>query len=261
MLDSSKTAGKPSNLAGRSAADQYTELAVLAGGLAHEIKNPLSTIRLNMELLAEDFQASERPVDRRALAKIQLVQSECSRLENLLNDFLRFARLGQLQLEPADLNAEITRALDLFEPKAAEAHIDVIRYLDPELPAVQLDRETFQAALLNLILNAEQAMTGGGQLVVRTRGVASGVVLDLIDTGCGIEPEVQAKMFEAFYSTKPGGSGLGLPTVKRIIEAHGGRIAVESEVGRGTKFSIALPTPARISIETKSVDANASIRG
>jgi signal transduction histidine kinase len=242
MLDSKKPSGDPA----LSAADQYTELAALAGGLAHEIKNPLSTIRLNMELLAEDFVDSERTVDRRALAKIQLVQSECTRLENLLNDFLRFARLGQLQLEPADLNAEITRALDLFQPTAEESQIDVIRYLDPELPAVKLDREPFQAALWNLILNAQQAMTDGGQLVVRTRQFPSGVALDLIDTGCGIEPEVQAKMFEAFYSTKSGGSGLGLPTAKRIVEAHGGRIAVESEVGRGTKFTIALPTPPRL---------------
>lgn len=242
MLDSTKPSGDPA----LSAADQYTELAALSGGLAHEIKNPLSTIRLNMELLAEDFANSDRTVDRRALAKIQLVQSECTRLENLLNDFLRFARLGQLNLEPTDLNAEISRTLDLFQPKAEEAGIDVIRYLDPELPTVKLDRETFQAALVNLILNAQQAMTDGGQLVVRTRQFPAGVALDLIDTGCGIEPEVQAKMFEAFYSTKSGGSGLGLPTAKRIVEAHGGRIAVESELGRGTKFTIALPTPPRL---------------
>ena len=114
----------------------------------------------------------------------------------------------------------------------------------PNCRRVKLDRETFQAALWNLILNAQQAMTDGGQLVVRTRQLPARVALDLIDTGRGIEPEVQAKMFEAFYSTKPGGSGLGLPTVKRIVEAHGGRIAVESEVGRGTKFTIALPHAA-----------------
>src|SRR5262245_35734472 len=97
----------------RHADDPYTQLAALAGGLAHEIKNPLSTIRLNMELLAEDLAETSSPANRRALTKIQLVQSECARLENLLNDFLRFARLGQLNLQPADLNAEITRALDL----------------------------------------------------------------------------------------------------------------------------------------------------
>jgi signal transduction histidine kinase len=239
---------KPSGETSPSAAEHYTELAALAGGLAHEIKNPLSTIRLNMELLAEDFAESQVLRDRRALAKIELVQSECVRLENLLNDFLRFARLGQLDLQPSDLNAELTRALDLFQPRAEEAKIDIIRYLDPELSTVQLDRETFHAALLNFILNAQQAMEGGGQLVVRTYEIPNAVVLDLIDTGSGIEPAVQAKMFEAFYSTKSGGSGLGLPTAKRIIESHGGKILVESEVGRGTKFTIILPKPARLTV-------------
>jgi len=245
MLEPAKTTGSSQP----SAAEHYTELAALAGGLAHEIKNPLSTIRLNMELLAEDFSESPAQRDRRALAKIQLVQAECLRLENLLNDFLRFARLGQMSLEPADLNAEVARALDFFQPKADESRIDVMRYLDPELPTVQLDRETFQAALLNLILNAQQSMEGGGQLVIRTHEIPGAVILDLIDTGCGIEPEVERKMFEAFYSTKPGGSGLGLPTAKRIIEAHGGKIFVESEAGRGTKFTIVLPTPARLATD------------
>jgi signal transduction histidine kinase len=239
-------AAKSSTGEAKSAADHYTELAALAGGLAHEIKNPLSTIRLNMELLGEDFAEPQSPRDRRALAKIQLVQSECTRLENLLNDFLRFARLGQLNLQPSDLNAEITRALDLFQPKADEAGVDVMHYLDPELPTVQLDRESFQAALLNLILNAQQAMTEGGQLVVRTRELPGWVMLDLIDTGGGIEREVQKKIFEAFYSTKPGGSGLGLPTAKKIVEAHGGKMAIESEAGRGTKVTILLPTPVRL---------------
>jgi signal transduction histidine kinase len=242
MIDSSKTSGDGQ----RTAADHYTELAALSGGLAHEIKNPLSTIRLNMELLAEDLAESQDPSTRRALTKIQLVQSQCTRLENLLNDFLRFARLGQLNLQPADLNAEVARALDFYQPQADEAHIDVIRYFDSELPVVPLDKETFQAALLNLILNAQQAMTGGGQLVVRTRELPGAVLLDLIDTGCGMEPDVQAHMFEAFYSTKSGGSGLGLPTAKKIVEAHHGRIAMESEVGRGTKVTIALPTPVRL---------------
>ncbi len=174
------------------------------------------------------------------------MQSECTRLENLLNDFLRFARLGQLNLQPSDLNAEVSRCLISFSPKQMKPGSMLCAYLDPELPTVQLDHETFQAALLNLILNAQQAMADGGQLVVRTRELPGWVVLDLIDTGCGIEPEVQAKMFGAFYSTKPGGSGLGLPTAKKIVEAHGGKMAIESEPGRGSKVTIVLPTPPRL---------------
>ena len=240
----------------RRLADLYTEIAALAGGLAHEIRNPLSTIRLDMDLLAEDFAESQAPRDRRALVKIARVQKECQRLEVLLDDFLRFARPRQLDLEPADLNAEVDRVLDFFRPKADEAGIEIIRYLDPDLPSVVLDRETFQAALLNLVLNAQQAMSNGGQLVLRTRATVGGVALDLIDTGCGMDFETATKIFDTFYSTKPGGSGLGLPTARKIIEGHGGQISVESATGTGTKFTILLPVPARLA----AARASASIR-
>ncbi len=218
----------------------------MAGALAHEIKNPLSTIRLNMELLAEDFTDSETPRDRRALAKISVVERECLRLQTLLDDFLNFAKLRSLRLEPSDLNEQIMRLLEFFGPKAKEAGIEVVCYLDPDLPSVVLDRETFQAALLNLVLNAQQAMADGGQLVLRTRPTPTGVALDLIDTGCGMDEKTQQRIFQAFYSTKPGGSGLGLPTTRKIVEAHGGQISLQSEIGKGTQFTIELPIPARL---------------
>ncbi len=230
----------------------YTEIATLAGGLAHEIKNPLSTIRLNMELLAEDFAESPAPRDRRALAKIHRVQRECQRLENLLNDFLNFTRPRQFQFEASDLNAEVLRVLDFFKPTAEESGIEITTYLDPELPTVLLDREPFQSALLNLVLNAQQAMDVGGQLVVRTHTLPAGVVLDLIDTGVGMDETTQSRIFHTFYSTKPDGSGLGLPTAKKVIEGHGGRINVDSEVGKGTKFTITLPVPPRLAAATAS---------
>lgn len=227
--------------------DQYNEIARLAGGLAHEIKNPLSTIRLNMELLAEDFSDdAENPMHRRALNKVKIVQRECQRLQDLLDDFLRFARVRQLKLEPTSLNQQVQRMLTFFEPKARESKIELIDYLASDLPTVLLDREAFHGALLNLVLNAQQAMPQGGQLVVRTFPVAEGVALDLIDTGCGMDAKTLERVFEAFYSTKPGGSGLGLPTARKIIEAHGGQIEVQSEVGRGTRFTIKLPVPARL---------------
>src|SRR5436190_14193356 len=106
--------GKSSASQQRIGADAYTELATLAGGLAHEIKNPLSTIRLNMELLAEDFAESELPRDRRAAAKIAVVERECQRLQNLLDHFLNFAKLRRLKLEPSDLNQQLERMLDFF---------------------------------------------------------------------------------------------------------------------------------------------------
>ena len=226
--------------------EQYTEIATLAGGLAHEIKNPLSTIRLNMELLAEDFSDPQNPRERRALQKIDVVQRECQRLQNLLDDFLNFAKLRRLNLQPTNLNEAVERMLDFFRPKAEESGIQIYRYLDPDLPIVMLDRDQFHAALLNLVLNAQQAMPNGGQLVVRTLVTSFGVRLDLIDTGVGMDEKTLSQLFKAFFSTKPGGSGLGLPTTRKIIDAHRGRISVQSEVGRGTHFSIDLPTPRRI---------------
>ena len=235
----------------RSRAETYAEFAALVGGLAHEIRNPLSTIRLNMELLAEDFETSdsESPTkqrDRRAKAKIDLVRQECDRLQKLLGDFLDFARQETLTLEPGSLNVEIDQLLDFFAPRARESGVDIVRYLDPELPAVRLDRETFRSAVLNLLLNAVQAMDGGGQLVVRTRPAGLGVLLELIDTGPGMDAETLGKVFQAFYTTKQGGSGLGLPTARKIVEAHGGTIDVESAPGRGTKITIWLPAPPRL---------------
>lgn len=226
---------------------RYNELAALAGSLAHEIKNPLSVIRMNMELLREDLGEAAAPELRRAVRKVDIVQQQCVRLENLLNDFLRFARLRHLELEPGSLNEQITQVLDLFEPQARELGVEIKRYLANDLPTIRLHAETLQAALVNLVKNSLEAMSeSGGQLIAITHVTTNGAALDLIDTGCGIDDRTLLRMFDAFYSTKDGGSGLGLPTARKIVEAHGGRITVQSQIGRGTKFVLEFPLPARL---------------
>jgi signal transduction histidine kinase len=225
---------------------QYAELAALAGSLAHEIKNPLSVIRMNMDLLAEDLAEPQSPRERRALGKIEMVGRQCERLENLLNDFLRFSKVGRLDLHLGNLNDNVERVLDLFSAQAASSGVEIVRYLDHDLPSILLNGETLQAALVNLVKNSLEAMEEGGQLIARTRLTRHGVALDLIDTGIGMDERTALNMFEPFYSTKSGGSGLGLPTARRIIEAHGGRIGVHSEVGRGTQFTLEFPMPARL---------------
>ena len=213
---------------------QYAELAQIAGSLAHEIKNPLSVIRMNMELVEEDLEESETPRERRVWTKLQTVHSQCERLEKLLNDFMKFARLRELDLEIGSLNRQITSVLDMYEVQAQSQEVRINRYLDPELPAMHLDQETLQAALANLVKNALESMEQGGELTAITRVTPVGIAMDLIDTGCGI------------YTTKPTGSGLGLPMARKVVQAHGGRIDVQSQEEQGTKFTLEFPTPARL---------------
>ncbi|MGD9127570.1 MAG: ATP-binding protein [Planctomycetia bacterium] len=238
---------------------QYTEIARLAGALAHEIKNPLSTIRLNMELLAEDFEEAETPRDKRTIRKIRVVQAECQRLQNLLDDFLNFAKVRQLNKRPSNLNEVLAATIDLFRPQAEAEGIEVLTYFDADLPTIHIDREAFHGAILNLLINAEQALEEGGQIVVRTYTMSDGVGIDLIDNGCGMDSETCSQVFDAFFSTKSGGSGLGLPTMRKVIEAHNGTIFVQSEPGLGTQFSIKLPFPPRLSAgDNKSEESEES---
>ena len=228
--------------------EDYAALAELAGGFIHEIKNHLNTLNLNLQLLGEDFQNPENQRERRALTRVQKLQGECQRLVDLSNDFLSFARIREVPLEPGDLRKVVEEMIDFFTPTARSTNIDIKTYIPADLPALRLNNELIRQAILNLMLNAAQAMPQGGELTFQALVENQHVALSLIDTGSGIDPEVLPKIFKPFYSTKSrsGGSGLGLPTTKKIIEAHGGAIEVQSEVGKGTKFTIRLPVPLQV---------------
>ena len=219
----------------------YAEIASLAGGLAHEIRNPLSTIGLSLDLLTEDLSDGDSPRERRILQKLTVVKQQCQHLDRILNDFLQFARVGSLELRMSDLNSTVHEFIEFFSPQAAERGIDISPHLAANLPAVQLDVQLWRQVLMNLSRNALQAMPNGGVLELQTYGRDNDVMLDIIDNGLGMNAETQSRMFDTFFSTKSDGSGLGLPTVRKIVEAHGGTISCESEAGRGTRFSIALP--------------------
>ena len=220
---------------------RFAEIAALAGGLAHEIKNPLSTISLNLELLGEDVAGGDSPRDRRMLKKIVAVQRECRRLEAILEDFLKFARVGELELVESDLNQVVRDFIEFYQPEAAANGVEISPHLAPDLPAVRLDSPLFRQVLVNLALNAQQAMPRGGLIEMQTRVHDGRVELEIIDNGCGMDENILSRIFTAFFSTKSGGSGLGLATVKRIVEAHGGRVTVESAPARGTRFTVSLP--------------------
>jgi signal transduction histidine kinase len=225
---------------------RYEELAELAGSLAHEIKNPLSVIHMNIDLLSEDLTEINSPLSRRCNNRVDIVRRQCERMEALLRDFLRYTRLRDIDLVSGSLNDQVEMVLRAYQAQADLGGIDIKRYLDPDLPAISLHSDSLQAALMNLVKNALEAMEPGGQLMVRTYVTRKSVALDLIDTGSGVDDNTLLHMFEPFYSTKEGGSGLGLPTARKIIEAHGGRISVQSEIGRGTKFVLEFPILKRI---------------
>lgn len=222
-------------------AQQYVDLAEMTGGFVHDMKNHLGTVLLNLQLLAEDFEPPETHRERRALDRVRLMADECRRLVNLSNDFLRFARVEELHAEPTDLGGVVGRMIDFIAPTARPKGIVIDWHPAADLPPVPLDREMFEKVLLNLLLNAEDAMPAGGTLTLQARAEGGWVVLDVIDTGCGIPADELPKVFKPFHTTKPDGNGLGLATARKVVAAHGGTLGVQSEPGRGTKFTLRLP--------------------
>ena len=226
-------------------------LVRLADGLAHEIKNPLSTMSINLALLQEDWERAgvsrsqseplRTPREERSLKRIKTLQREVSRLEHILDDFLHYARGGVVDRRPEDLARIVRELIEFVEPEDERAGIRHHVDLPIGLPLVLVDETRIKQAVLNLLVNARQAMPEGGELLVRVRRIRSQVELSITDTGVGMSPETLARCFEEYWSDKAGGTGLGLSTAKRIIEEHGGTITVLSEEGRGSSFSIYLP--------------------
>ena len=222
-------------------ADAWSHVVTLAAGLAHEIKNPLSTVSLNLQLLQEDWQDADSPKERRTLKRLQTLERETARLTGLLDDFLRYARTQHVEPQPCQLNPIVQDVLDFVAPKAARQGIEIHSTLDPAIPTIHADPKLLKQAVLNLVLNAQEAMPDGGELLVRTAPDADHVRIDITDTGVGVPDHHLAKVFNVYFSTKQGGSGLGLAATRRILELHGGDIELETQVGKGTHFTARLP--------------------
>ena len=261
---------------------RLAELGTLTGGLAHEIKNPLSTVGLNLQLLQEDLAdlggllANDGDAHER-LGRIQRrfgsLQRETSRLREILEDFLQFAGRVRLDRVPTDVNGLIEELCDFFTPQAQAAGVRLRTQLARPAPTVQIDPALFKQALLNLMINACQAMgehPGGAaqgaaehELIIRTERVRSlGAPEDLqvhiIDTGPGMDGQTRERVFQPYFSGKRGGTGLGLPTARRVIEEHGGTVTVYSEPGRGSDFLISLPMDALAADTAKGTEPPAA---
>lgn len=226
--------------------DHIMELSELAGGLAHEIRNPLSTLKVNLQLLSEDLAEEtgcemDPDLRRRALQRLETLRLEMDRLHMLLDDFLKLVTRRDFQADQADLNNVLRHLVEFLRPRMEELGIRM-RLSPPKTPLIcALDENLIKQALLNLCLNAQQAMPEGGELLIELSTDADRARIDITDSGVGIDAGMMESLFKPFFSTKKGGSGLGLSLTRRIVHEHGGEISVQSELGRGSRFTVHIP--------------------
>ena len=219
-----------------SRAEHLATLGELAAGLAHEIRNPLAGIAGVMELLGQDLPESSpsREIWKDARAEIQQIQK-------ILNDLLEYARPRPPQFQAGDLNTTAEQAVHLARQQVLTRPIRIEMVRSPDLPPVEHDAAQIQQVLLNLLLNAVQAIDGAGAVEVRLSPLDGCALVSVTDSGRGIDPSHLPNIFRPFFTTKGKGTGLGLSLAQRIVEGHGGRIEVSSTVGKGSQFTVWLP--------------------
>ena len=221
--------------------ERLAALGRITAGVAHEVKNPLNSMRLWLENLKESL-----PPDSDSSAKqaVQVLDKEIDRLDAVVKRFLDFTRPMDVRLEPTQLSELLKEVLEVAQPQMYKANIQVAQLLPIDVPEVYVDRALLKQAILNLVLNAGESMPSGGQLrlVLSRRGEMAEISVG--DTGKGIPPEHRQKIFQLFFTTRPGGSGIGLASTFRIVQLLNGSIDFTTEVGKGTTFRIELPLAA-----------------
>ena len=220
--------------------ERLTQVGNLVAGFAHEVRNPLSTIGLNLQLVKEDYTEAESARDKRTFRRLSVIETEVKRLQAMLEEFLGFVRRPGPKRQIVELNQAIRELVEFATPEMEAAGVSLRLFADPSVGAVPVDADQFRAVLVNLLRNAKEASAAGGEIMVATRRRGDEIVVQVTDTGAGMSPEVRARAFEPYYSTKSDGNGLGLATVRRIVEEHGGSIVVDSDVGKGSQFTITL---------------------
>jgi signal transduction histidine kinase len=223
--------------------EQAALVGTIASGIAHEIRNPLSTLRMNLQLLREDWADPVSEREQKGRRRIDVLLRETERLENVLTGFLGWASGHRLLLEPTDLNQLAGELLDFMAPQAERSRVRFLREFSPDVPPVEVDANLIRQALVNLLVNAMQVMPDGGDVTLRTVSNGRFVRLSVTDTGPGIPPEHRDRIFNLYFSTRPGGTGLGLPMVKKIVEEHGGAVEVDSRPSQGATFTLCLKKP------------------
>jgi signal transduction histidine kinase len=216
-------------------ADRLAALGQLSAGLAHELRNPLATIRSSAEMLSRNLPEGNELASEMA----GFISTEVDRTNSLVTRFLEFARPLSLRKEPSDVTQTVDRAIQQVERE--DNTVPIVREYAQDAGLIPIDSEMMERVFYNLLLNAVQASTTGSPVTVRTRQTHSHAEIAVIDHGAGIPKDQTESIFNPFFTTKPNGTGLGLPIVAKIVDEHGGKLTVESDVGKGTTFRVLLP--------------------
>lgn len=224
--------------------ERLAVIGAMSAKLAHEIRNPLSSIILNIDLVRDEIETlavTDRAAGDEARSLLRSIDSEVRRIQRVTQDYLQFARLPKQRRERVSVNELLDQRLSFMQSLFDTAGVKLEMNFDDRLPHIHADEEQLWQAILNLLRNAVEAMPEGGTLTLATTPSEDEVTLFVRDTGKGMGKEEQQNLFRPFFSSKPGGTGLGLPLAQQIILEHGGRIECESEPGKGTTFRIHLP--------------------
>jgi signal transduction histidine kinase len=236
--------------------ERLANLGRITAGVAHEVKNPLNSMRIWLE----NLKASLPDVDGLPLQAVRVLDSEIDRLDSVVKRFLDFTRPPDMHQEELNLHEILEEVLAVERPEFSKANIKIEARLAPDVPNVLVDKPLLRQGLINLIVNALEAMPDGGQLFVALRRRGEMAEIEIRDTGRGIAPEHRQRIFQLFFTTRKGGSGIGLASTFRTIQLHNGSIEFESEVGRGTTFRIDLPLAHQMeSVLSRPRDPGAAI--
>lgn len=223
------------------AAEKRDLLARLLARLAHEIRNPLSSLDIHVQLLEEDLDELTPKLREQVAPRLEIIHGELHRLESIVSNFLRLAGPSELNLEPVEVPKLVTHVCELLRPEAAARAIRIEPQVPAGLPALQADPVRLTQALLNLVINAMQAVERQGLIEVRAQALEGMLSLAVLDDGPGIAAEKLPSIFDPYFTTKPEGNGLGLWIAQQIVVAHGGTLQARNRPERGAVFTMLLP--------------------
>lgn len=225
-------------------AERLSSLGHLAAGVAHEIRNPLNAMGMGLQRLKREFLPPEESKREEYISFMELILKEIRRVNEIIEQFLTLSRPFQLNLRESSLQDLLKNLVTFFQEEASSVGVALKEEISSGLPLIKMDPERLTQAFINIMKNGMQAMGQGGTLRIETRSLKDRVEVIISDSGSGIPPEQMEKIFNYYYTTKEKGVGLGLPIAHRIIEAHGGQLGIESQVGSGTKVRVILPVNA-----------------